>query len=113
MSKIATIFSIHDIDFNAVKKEIDENLVNLTAALEGIKALKEFNQDLPITSLKIENVIMGEYKKFELKYYEVKKQSECEHNGVRFHESVGHTHGGEHKKTYCTECGYIFDSYVD
>lgn len=114
MSKVPTIMTIHDIDFDKVREDIQSKLEAKKEEYENINELFSYwRNESNLLNNKIEATISSEFNRIEYEYEVLQDQVECDHSGVRFHESVGHTHGGEHKETYCTECGYVFDSYID
>lgn len=114
MSRVATINSIHDIDFERVRVDLMKKLEKCQSDFDAAEELFCYwRNESDLMNKNIEKVISTEYDKIQYELELLKDQSECKHNSIRFHEGVGHTHGGEHKRTYCTECEYTFDSYVD
>jgi predicted nuclease with TOPRIM domain len=109
---VCTINSVHDIDYEQVKSDLTKKLEKAQSDFEAAEELFCYwRNESDLMNQNIEKVISTEYDKIQYKSELLKDQLECKHESIKFHENVGHTHGGEIFKTYCTECEYEFETY--
>jgi hypothetical protein len=112
MNSVCKINSIHDIDFERVNVDLMKRLEKCQSDFDAAEELFCYwRNESDLINQNIEEAISTEYDKIQYASELLKDQSECKHESIKFHESVGHTHGGEIFKTYCTECEYEFERY--
>jgi hypothetical protein len=111
MNSVCKINSVHDIDYDAHKSNIKKELEETKAKWVKLNNLNDYYKSEDINSYKISNSITDEMVKHSDTIIRLKKELECDHEGVRFHENIGHDSHKEYYKTYCTHCGSIFETY--